>query len=58
MHPTPEHTITKTKKPVVIANTHIIMGLGHYPGEKLHQLRTVGQKFAHGVRVAGTKLGG
>ena len=34
------------------------MGLGHYLGEKLHQLRTVGQKVAHGVRVAGTKLGG
>jgi hypothetical protein len=34
------------------------MGLGRFIGEKLHNLRTIGLKVAHGVRVAGNKLGG
>jgi hypothetical protein len=34
------------------------MGLGHFIGEKFHNLRTIGEKVAHGVRVAGNKLGG
>jgi hypothetical protein len=34
------------------------MGIERLIGEKLHNLRTIGQKAAHGVRVAGTKLGG
>jgi hypothetical protein len=34
------------------------MGLGRLIGGKLHNLRTIGQKVAHEVRVAGNKLGG
>jgi hypothetical protein len=34
------------------------MGLGRYIGQKLHSLRNIGQKVAHGVRVDGNKLGG
>ena len=34
------------------------MGLGPSLGEKLHSLRNIGQKVAHGVRVVGNKLGG
>jgi hypothetical protein len=34
------------------------MGLGHFIGEKLHNLRTIGQKVAQIVRVVGNKLGG
>jgi hypothetical protein len=34
------------------------MGIGRFIGEKLHNLRNIGQKVAHGVRVAGNKLGG
>jgi hypothetical protein len=34
------------------------MKLGRFIGEKLHNLRNLGQKMAHGVNVVGSKLGG
>jgi hypothetical protein len=34
------------------------MKLGRFIREKLHSLRSLGQKVAHGVHVVGSKLGG
>jgi hypothetical protein len=34
------------------------MKLGRFIGEKLHNLRSLGQKVAHGVHVVDSKLGG
>ena len=34
------------------------MRLGRFIGEKLHKLRSIGQKVAHGVHSVGNKLGG
>jgi hypothetical protein len=34
------------------------MKLGRFIGEKLHNLRGLGQKVAHGVHIVGSKLGG